>query len=62
MKVDNLYAVLKNVVSDYIEDNMASNVHLSDDSLGRSVDEFHNPWEIYLEKNFHVLIQDLLLI
>ena len=28
---------------------MVSNGHLSDDALGRRMDEFHNSWESYLD-------------
>ena len=48
-KVDNLYVGLKKVVTDRIEEKMASNGHLSADALGRRMDEFHNSWEISLD-------------
>ena len=49
LKLDNLYVVLKKVVSDYIEERVASNRHLSDNSLGMRVDKFENSWERYLD-------------
>ena len=29
---------------------MASNGHISADSLGRRMDEFHNSWESYIDR------------
>ena len=48
-KVDNIYVGLQDVVSDVIEENMASNGKVSTDSLGRRMDEFHNSWESSLD-------------
>ena len=48
-KVDDIYVGSKKVVSDAIEEKMASNGHLSDDALCRRMDEFHNSWEISLD-------------
>ena len=42
LEAGNLYVGLKKVVSDAIENNMASNGNLSDDALGRRMDKFHN--------------------
>ena len=49
MKVDNIYFDLKKVVSDSIEENIASNGYLYSDVLGSRMDEFHNSWESSLD-------------
>ena len=48
-KVDDIYVGSKKVVSDAIEEKMASNEPLYADALDSSMDKFHNSWESYID-------------